>query len=94
MNTTGTTVGGSYTWNGPVCPTCNATYVGAHRCSRADLARRIAELARLMDSATETRVTMKSCPCQPENGGSGVCGCILGGMTITYGNPFASLRAQ
>ena len=24
-----------------------------------------------------------SCPCRPESGGSGVCGCILGGLKVT-----------
>lgn len=24
-----------------------------------------------------------SCPCRPENGGSGVCGCVLGGPKVT-----------
>lgn len=26
---------------------------------------------------------MRQCPCRPENGGSGVCGCILGGLQVT-----------
>lgn len=26
---------------------------------------------------------MHGCPCKPENGGSGVCGCILGGPSVT-----------
>lgn len=28
--------------------------------------------------------TRRSCPCQPEHGGSGICGCILGGPVVTY----------
>lgn len=57
-----------------------------HRCSREDIARRIAELARLMDDldAPAPVDRMAGCPCRKENGGSGVCGCILGGTTITY----------
>ena len=33
-----------------------------------------------------TRVVVqnpRSCPCMPENGGSGICGCVLGGPKIT-----------
>jgi hypothetical protein len=80
-----TTAGDLTAWNGPVCSTCGARYLGAHSCSREDIARRIAELARLMDalpSATPVDRTA-GCPCRPENGGSGVCGCIMGGATIT-----------
>lgn len=25
----------------------------------------------------------RNCPCRPENGGSGICGCILGGPVVT-----------
>jgi len=27
--------------------------------------------------------SVRSCPCMPENGGSGICGCVLGGVQIT-----------
>jgi hypothetical protein len=67
-------------WNGPICGT---GYLGSHRCSREDIARRIAELARLMDATDAPANRTAGCPCRPENGGSGVCGCIMGGATIT-----------
>lgn len=85
----------SVAWNGPVCPTCVKPYVGTHKCSRGDLLRRIAYLYDLLDRADdipapvgdrwkpETEDRTRSCPCRPENGGSGVCGCILGGPRIT-----------
>ena len=76
---------GGALWNGPVCSTCGARYLDLHRCSREDIARRIAELARLMDVIDAPRPVdrMAGCPCRKENGGSGICGCVLGGMTIT-----------
>lgn len=70
-------------WNGPICTTCGARYISAHTCSNADLARRIAELAKLMDSTRPTTTDRTAgCPCRPENGGSGICGCILGGLVV------------
>lgn len=77
------TNGTAISWNGPVCPTCSACYLGSHRCSREDLARKIAELARLMDTTQQTTDRTAGCPCRQENGGSGVCGCVLGGIQIT-----------
>jgi len=41
----------SSTWNGGVCPTCSARYLGSHTCSPEDIARRIAELEALMPKA-------------------------------------------
>jgi hypothetical protein len=38
-------------WNGPVCPTCGACYLGLHACSRDDLTRRVDELTILRDAA-------------------------------------------
>lgn len=70
-------------WNGPVCQTCGARWLNSHRCSDADLARRIAELARMMGSQSAPVDRTAGCPCRPENGGSGICGCILGGPQIT-----------
>lgn len=74
-------------WNGPICGTCGARYLNAHQCSDADLARRIGELAGLMKGGvrpvpTKPADRMAHCPCRPENGGSGVCGCILAGQGI------------
>lgn len=84
MNVSTTATSGTSTWNGPVCQTCGATYLGQHQCSPADIGRRIAELARLLDAVQQRPVDRTSgCPCRPENGGSGVCGCVLGGMRIT-----------
>lgn len=31
-----------------------------------------------------TTGSTRNCACRPENGGSGICGCVLGGPTITY----------
>jgi hypothetical protein len=72
------------TWNGPICSTCGARYLDSHRCSREDIARRITELARLMETVdTPGPVNrMAGCPCRKENGGSGICGCIMGGTQI------------
>jgi hypothetical protein len=33
---------------------------------------------------TTTTGGTSRCSCRPENGGSGICGCVLGGPTITY----------
>jgi hypothetical protein len=88
MNITGGTTSG--TWNGALCGTCGKGYLGSHQCAAADLLRKAAELTemaqRLMSQPREVfpRVDRTaSCPCRPENGGSGICGCIMGGMTIT-----------
>jgi hypothetical protein len=77
-------------WNGPICPTCGARYLGSHMCSWEDLQRRIEELRTAQDRLTRGPVSTPEftdrtagCPCRPENGGSGVCGCILGGGQIT-----------
>jgi hypothetical protein len=81
------------TWNGPICPTCGARYLGSHTCSWDDLQRRIEELRTAQDRLTRGPVKTPefetildrtaTCPCRPENGGSGVCGCVLSGPTIT-----------
>lgn len=75
-------------WNGPTCLTCGALYLVAHTCSHEDIVRRINELlARLRDLAPVRADLhadrMKECPCRPENGGSGVCGCVLSGLRVT-----------
>ena len=73
MNTTTTTIA----WNGPTCGTCGVRWLGSHTCSNEDLLRRIDELKALL------RWDVPGCPCRPENGGMGVCGCILGGPQVT-----------
>jgi len=77
-----TVTASTFAWNGPVCGQCGAHYLGAHTCSREDILRHVTELLGLIDRAPTADRT-QSCPCRPENGGSGVCGCILGGPTIT-----------
>ena len=77
MTNTGTS---SATWNGPICQTCRAYYLGSHACSAADLTRRIAELQAILDGRSNAT---SGCPCRPENGGSGVCGCTLAGPQVT-----------
>ena len=40
----------------------------------------------LSDTILASRVAYdatRNCPCRPENGGSGVCGCTLGGPQVT-----------
>lgn len=80
-------------WNGPVCPTCDKPYLGVHSCSPVDLlakADRLRELALRRFAEMQPQPTVgppsdrtAGCPCRPENGGSGVCGCILGGPQVT-----------
>lgn len=69
--------------NGPACGTCGARYIGQHTCSHADIVRRINELLGMLDTRPRLVDTRPTCPCRPENGGSGVCGCVLGGPRIT-----------
>lgn len=73
-------------WNGPTCPTCHAKYLGTHTCSTADILRRVQELLALLPGTPQVSCRpdpTRTCPCRPENGGSGVCGCVLGGPQIT-----------
>lgn len=82
-------------WNGGVCTVCGARYLGSHGshdCSPLDLMKRAAELERMAREKFERMSPQpttgpadptRGCPCRPENGGSGVCGCILGGPRIT-----------
>lgn len=71
-------------WNGPTCQQCGARFLGAHACSREDIIRRIGELSLLLGNLGGTVVDRtRNCPCRPENGGSGVCGCTLGGPSVT-----------
>lgn len=82
FTSTSTTTG--QLWNGPICQTCGTRYLGHHSCSEADLLRRIAELYALMNRQPDAPMDRtRTCPCRPENGGSGVCGCILSGPQIT-----------
>lgn len=72
--------------NGPVCPTCGARYLNTHQCSPTDLLRRAQELidlAQRLPVQPDPMDRTAGCPCRPENGGSGVCGCIMGGPQIT-----------
>jgi hypothetical protein len=79
----------SVAWNGPICQTCGTRYLGSHQCSHEDIRRRINELLLLLTPQVQTFVSKHpedrtaNCPCRPENGGSGVCGCILSGPTVT-----------
>lgn len=79
-------------WNGGRCHICNSGYLGSHRCDPEALVRRAHELldmarrefdARLAASTPVDIEFRRSCPCRTENGGSGVCGCTLGGPTVT-----------
>jgi hypothetical protein len=89
MYTTSTIHTGSTTnptWNGAICQTCSKGHLGMHTCSPADLLRKAADLierARQIEHRTMHVNRTASCPCRPENGGSGVCGCVLGGPQIT-----------
>lgn len=75
---------GTGAWNGGICPTCFAVYVGSHACTRESIDARIAMLQALRDSLpTGTTQRTMGCPCRSENGGSGVCGCILGGPSVS-----------
>ena len=72
----------SILWNGPTCQTCGARYLGSHKCSQADLVNRVNELLALLGQAPPAQAN-SGCPCRKENGGSGVCGCILGGPQVS-----------
>ena len=91
MSVSGAAAGGSL-WNGAVCSTCGARYVGSHECSRGDLLRRIADLYDRLDRAEKPAAPapwdpMAHCRCRVENGGSGICGCVLSAPRITCGGP-------
>lgn len=97
-----TTTTADSAWNGPVCSTCGARWLGSHTCSHEDIVRRINELLALLKPRPVRAVEhpgfsmpdhdpMRHCPCRVENGGSGVCGCVLSGPTITCAeSPHAS----
>ena len=73
-------------WNGPICQTCGAGYLGTHSCSPADILRRVSELLALLPGTPQVSCRpdpTRGCPCRPENGGSGVCGCTLSGLYRT-----------
>jgi hypothetical protein len=78
-------------WNGPTCGICGVRWLGSHSCRNADILRRIGELAALLKPEPMEAPRQRglapdptgSCSCRPENGGSGVCGCILGGLKVT-----------
>lgn len=80
------------TWNGGHCGVCGALYLGGHACTVEDLLRRSDELRDLALKRFESLKPqptvgptdrMAHCPCRRENGGSGVCGCTLGGPQVT-----------
>lgn len=80
----------STTWNGGTCSTCGALWINRHECSVMDLVRRADELRDMalkkfeaLNPQPTTGSPAKTCPCRPENGGSGVCGCTLGGPKVT-----------
>jgi hypothetical protein len=86
----------SATYNGPICTTCGVGYVSSHQCDPAELRRQAMRLLQTADaidahngSAPLRRASAPvvdrtaGCPCRPENGGSGICGCVLGGLRIT-----------
>lgn len=86
MSVTSTTSSPSIAWNGPVCNQCRALYVGHHQCSSEDIMRRVRELLALIPGTQAPCMPQdvtSGCPCRPENGGSGVCGCTLGGPKVT-----------
>lgn len=85
---TSVTTSAGIMWNGGVCGTCGARYLDSHYCTSADILRRMSELMELLAQLQSAQPIapvdrMAGCPCRPENGGSGVCGCILGGPQIT-----------
>lgn len=81
----------SMSHNGPICATCGVGYIGAHQCEPAAIAQRIRYLLDILEQTGRTTPAgqpplpdrTRTCPCRPENGGSGVCGCILGGLQVT-----------
>jgi hypothetical protein len=86
-------VGGCTAWYGPVCSICHRGYIGRHECRVSDLQEKIDFLQKQIDEikANQTRerkpdydltrwnkpYDTSGCPCRPENGGSGICGCTL-----------------
>lgn len=88
INTTSTSgyiATGSTVWNGPVCPTCHRGYIGSHECQIADLQAQIARLQSEIDRINGRQrrsFDPSGCPCNPANGGSGICGCTLFSQTI------------
>lgn len=78
-------------WNGGVCGMCSERFLGSHQCSEDSLRRRIEDLEWQVERLRLQREELvgwptafaESCPCNPMNGGSGVCGCIMGGPQIT-----------
>lgn len=85
-------VGSTYSWNGPVCGVCGRGYLGnrGHTCSVEDLQQKIDYLQQVIDRLKDPTPQptgwgrdTSTCPCNPLNGGSGVCGCTLSGPTIT-----------
>jgi hypothetical protein len=73
------------TWNGGFCQTCGARYLGSHACTNEDILRRVTELLGMLNRPTVARGCdpTSACPCRPENGGGGVCGCVLSGPRVT-----------
>ena len=42
-------------WNGPICNTCGARYLGSHVCTREDIMRRVNELLDHLSPAVPTK---------------------------------------
>lgn len=74
-------------WNGGWCGTCGARHLGSHACSQEDILRRVQELLALLPGTPRVSCrpspAREGCPCRPENGGSGVCGCTLSATAVT-----------
>lgn len=60
-------------WNGGYCKSCGDRETPGHVCTH--------KWVRVPIDQTVDRTA--SCPCRPENGGSGICGCVLSGARIT-----------
>jgi hypothetical protein len=73
----------SISWNGPICPRCHRGYIGRHVCSADDIQRQIDSLQGHLDALRGAQQSADTCPCNPARGGSGICGCVLSGITIT-----------
>lgn len=69
---------------GWVCPVCGAG-VAPGVATHCEPARSFADRVRpgTVKFPPTPQFDRSTCPCNPERGGSGICGCIMGGPTIT-----------